>query len=279
MLLGVIVREITDPFFAGAVDAVTAAARSRGYNVVLGHAHARAEEAITLWGVLEARHCDAIVLLGDMRDQPRLLQDLAGAHVPVVALWQGRHNTGVRCVAVDNAAGIRAVLDHVTDLGHRRIGFVGGRRLGDIKEREEAFVGYLGEIDAAPRPGYLQHGVNDPQSAIDALANLCALPEPPTAVVAATDVLAIGLLHAAHQRGLGVPEELSVTGFDDIPMAAYTVPALTTLRMPVSEMVEQAMRMVLDEPDSGPEHHPIPVLQPSLVVRSSTGPAPGASPT
>ncbi len=65
MLLGLIVRDITDPFFAGAIEAVTAAASSRGYNVVLGHAHARADEAITLWGVLEARHCDAILLLGD----------------------------------------------------------------------------------------------------------------------------------------------------------------------------------------------------------------------
>src|SRR6266545_4675168 len=89
MLLGVIVREITDPFFAGAIEAVTVEAGRRGYNVVLGHAHARADEAIALWGVLEARHCDAIVLLGDMRDQPRLIEDLADARAPVVALWQG----------------------------------------------------------------------------------------------------------------------------------------------------------------------------------------------
>jgi DNA-binding LacI/PurR family transcriptional regulator len=270
MLLGVIVREITDPFFAGAVEAVTTAASSRGYNVVLGHAHARAEEAITLWGVLEARHCDAIVLLGDMRDQPRLLQDLAGAHVPVVALWQGAQPTGVPSVSVDNHVGVRAVLDHLTGLGHRRIAFVGGRRLGDIKEREEAFVQYLGELQEPLRDGYLQHGGNDPESAIAALAHLLALPEPPTAVVASTDVLAVGLLHAAHEHGRRVPEGLSITGFDDIPMAAYTVPSLTTVRMPVREMVEQAVQMALDPPGEDAEQ-PLPVLQPSLVVRSSTG--------
>src|SRR4051794_7359118 len=116
MLLGLIVRDITDPFFAGAIEAVTMVAGSRGYNGVLGPAHARADEAITLWGVLEARHCDAILLLGDTRDQPRLLQDLAGAHVPVVALWQGRQMTGVPSVRVDNHAGIRSILDHLIEL-------------------------------------------------------------------------------------------------------------------------------------------------------------------
>ncbi len=272
MLLGVIVREITDPFFAGAVEAVTTSASRRGYNVVLGHAHARAEEAITLWGVLEARHCDAIVLLGDMHDQGRLLRDLAGEHVPVVALWQGAHETEVPCVAVDNGAGIRAVMDHLAGLGHRRVAFVGGRRLGDIKEREEAFVQYLADLGEPVRDGYLQHGVNDPQTAIEALGRLCALPEPPTAVVAATDVLAIGLLHAADEQGLRVPDQLSITGFDDIPMAEYTVPALTTMRMPVTEMVEQALRMVLDEPSGSTGS--IPALRASLVVRRSTGPAP-----
>lgn len=275
MLLGLIVRDITDPFFAGAIEAVTIAASSRGYNVVLGHAHARAEEAINLWGVLEARHCDAILLLGDMRDQPRLLQDLVGAQVPLVALWQGSENKRVPCVAVDNEAGIRAVLDHLTELGHERIAFVGGRRLGDIKEREEAFVHYLTDQGNPPPDGFLQHGVNEPASAIGALERLLELKNPPTAVVASTDVIAIGLLHAAHRRGLRVPDNFSVTGFDDIPLAAYTVPALTTVRMPMTEMVEQAMHMALDASDDGAADRPVPVLQPALVVRASTGPAAG----
>jgi DNA-binding LacI/PurR family transcriptional regulator len=272
MLLGVIVREITDPFFAGAIEAVTTAATRRGYNVVLGHAHARAEEAITLYGVLEARHCDAILLLGDMRDQPRLLKDLRGEHVPVVALWQGAQTRDVPCVAVDNDAGIRAVLDHLKELGHSRIAFVGGRRgLGDINEREGAFEQYLARADEPLRDGYVQRGANEPTSAVTALAGLLALPEPPTAVVAATDVLAIGLLHAAHLHGLSVPDQLSITGFDDIPMAAYTVPALTTMRMPVGEIVDQALRLALDHPEASVDR-PIPVLEPTLVVRSSTGP-------
>ena len=82
MLIGAVVRDITDPFFAGAIEALSVEARARGYNVVLGHAHSRADEALALTAVLETRHCDAIVLLGDMQDQPRLLADLQGLAGP-----------------------------------------------------------------------------------------------------------------------------------------------------------------------------------------------------
>ena len=272
MLLGVIVRDITDPFFAGAIEAASIEASRRGYNIVLGHAHGRADEAIALWRVLEARHCDAILLLGDMSDQPRLIDDLRGAHVPVAGLWQGSRADGIPSVDVDNRAGITAVLDHLAGLGHRRIGFVGGRRLGDILEREDAYLDFMTRMGGALPEGYRQYVTNDPTGGGDALAAMLELPEPPTAVVASTDVMAIGVIHEAHERGIRVPDDLSVTGFDDIPLAAFTVPALTTVRMPVREMVAAAVRMVIDE---DAEQHvrgrrAARVLEPSLVIRGST---------
>jgi DNA-binding LacI/PurR family transcriptional regulator len=273
MLLGVIVREITDPFFAGAVEAVTAEAGQRGYNVVLGGAHARADEAIELWGVFEARHCDAILLLGDMRDQPRLIADLAGARVPVVALWQGSRPTDVASVSVDNRAGISAVLDHLAELGHRRIAFIGGHQLGDIKEREDAFTEYMAGLGEPVRDGYVMPVPNELAEGVTAFHRLVELAEPPTAVVAATDVLATGALHAAYQHGFDVPAEISVAGFDDIPSSAFTVPSLTTVRMPVQDMVETAVQMVLGPPEEVAPGSP-PVVRPSLVVRESTGPVP-----
>lgn len=267
MLLGVIVRDITDPFFASAIEAASMEASQRGYNIVLGHAHARADEAIALWRVLEARHCDGILLLGDMSDQPRLLEDLRNAHVPVVALWQGSRRDGIPSVSVDNRAGITAVLDHLVGLGHQRIGFIAGRRLGDIQEREEAYVDYLAARGGGPA-GYRQYAPNDPTGGGRALGAMLEMPEPPTAVIASTDVLAIGVLHEAHERGIRVPEDLSVTGFDDIGLAAFTVPALTTVRMPVREMVATAMRIVIDE--DGAHGRSSPMLEPALVVRGST---------
>jgi DNA-binding LacI/PurR family transcriptional regulator len=278
MLLGVIVREITDPFFAGAVEAVSTEASRRGYNVVLGTAHARADEAIALWAVLEARHCDAIVLLGDTRDQPRLIEDLRDSQVPVVALWAGSRPSEMASVGVDNRAGIDAAVTHLQGLGHRRIAFVGGRRLGDIAERESAFVDAVTRNGEALRKGYVRSTVNNPTRGGEALRGLLRLAEPPTAVVCATDVLAIGALHEAYEQGLSVPRDLSVTGFDDIPMAAYTVPALTTVRMPVTEMVATAVAMVIGAGDSDADGTDAlardsgpPVLAPSLVIRDSTG--------
>jgi DNA-binding LacI/PurR family transcriptional regulator len=282
MLLGVIVREITDPFFAGAIEAVSIEASRLGYNVVLGHAHGRTDEALELWGVLEARHCDAIMLLGDLRDHPGLIEDLQETRVPVVALWHGSHTTGIPTVSVDNRAGIWAIMDHLAGLGHRRIAFAGRRRLGDIQEREAAYLAYLGQLGEPARKGYVQHVVNDFEGGVQAFRRMARLREAPTALVAATDVIAIGALHAAQRAGWRVPEDVSISGFDDIPVAAVSVPALTTARMPVSDMVRLGVRMAIGETrpavgqpegEGSMERHP--VLQPSLVVRASTGPAPG----
>jgi DNA-binding LacI/PurR family transcriptional regulator len=189
-------------------------------------------------------------------------------------LWQGTQTTGVPSVRVDNDAGIRSILDHLIALGHQRIAFLGGSRLGDIKEREDTFVKHLSRLREPLREGYIQHGPNEPGTSVAALERVLALPEPPTAVVASTDVLAIGLLHAAYERGVRVPDQLSITGFDDIPVAEFTVPTLTTVRMPVRDIVEQAVRMALDDPEHAREAPP-PVLQPALIVRASTGRVPG----
>ena len=129
---------------------------ARGYNVVLGHAHGRADEGIALTAVLETRHCDAIVMLGDMQDQPRLLEDLRNSTVPVVALWQGTSPLEFPTVDVDERAGILAGLEHLIGLGHERIGFVSGRLPGDNWQRRDAFVEFMPSGSAASRDGYVQ---------------------------------------------------------------------------------------------------------------------------
>jgi DNA-binding LacI/PurR family transcriptional regulator len=277
MLIGAVVRDITDPFFAGAIEALSVEAMARGYNVVLGHAHSRADEALALTAVLETRHCDAIVLLGDVQDQPRLLGDLKDSLVPVVALWQGSSALGVPTIDVDNRAGIRAAVNHVADLGHERIAFVSGRPLGDIREREAAFNDVMTERFGGVRDGYLQHVSNTPSGGATALGVLLHLAEPPTAVVASTDTLAFGVLHAANALGRRVPDDLSVVGFDDILLASHTVPALTTLRMPAREIVGEGLDIAI-ELARNPGHRPertVKVIPPELIVRQSTAPPPG----
>lgn len=272
MLLGVIVRDITDPFFAGAVEAASLEANRRGYNVVLGHAHRSADEAEALRGILEARHCDALLFLGDLRDRPGLVEELQNTSIPVVALWHGSREAGIPTVSVDNRGGITAVVDHLVSLGHQRIAFAGPRRLGDITEREEAYLASLHGHGLAAPDEYHIEAPNDFGGGVEAFGRLADLEAPPTAIVAPTDVLAIGMLHAAQRRGLHVPHDVSITGFDDIPVAAVAVPALTTVRMPIEAMVLAAMDLAIGADEDDGDLHP--VLEPELVIRASTGPAP-----
>lgn len=272
MLLGVIIREISDPFFATAVEAVSVRARERGHNVVLGSAHGDAHEAIELHAVLETRHCDAIIVLGDMRDQPRLLDDLTASKVPVVAVWTGSTLAGIDTVNVDNRTGVGLGIDHLHALGHRRIGFVGESQHGDVRERKAAFVERLTELGLAVAEDLIVPAVTDPAAGADAFRRLFASPDPPTAVVTATDNLAIGVLHAAYGLRLAIPEQVSVVGFDDIPLAAFAAPPLTTVHNPVSEMASLAVDLAIDRPSPEAVHH---LLRPSFTVRATTGPAPG----
>ena len=268
MLLGVIVREISDLFFTLVVDALTTAARRRNYNVVLGTAHSQADEAIVLRAVLETRHCDGIVVLGDMRDQPRLLDDLGAAHVPVVTLWQGGALGGVATVTIDNRGGIASAVDHLAALGHRKFGFIGGDPLVDIVERRAAFADRVAEHGFRVDDDSVVLGSNTPGAGADAFRRLMRLADPPTAIVTANDTVAIGALHAAHALGIVVPDQVSIVGFDDIAIADYTAPPLTTVRQPVDEMAERAVALAVDLPSPPGSHHVFPT---TLHVRQSTG--------
>jgi DNA-binding LacI/PurR family transcriptional regulator len=272
MLLGVIVRDITDPFFAGAIEAASLEANRRGYNVVLGHAHRSADEAEALWAILEARHCDALLFLGDLRDRPDLIEDLQNTSIPVVALWHGSRESGIPTVSVDNRSGIAAVVDHLVGLGHQRIAFAGPRRLGDMTEREDAYVASMHGHGLAVPDTYREETVNDYLGGAAAFDRLMDLGDRPTAIAAPTDVIAMGMLHAAQRRGLDVPGNVSITGFDDIPVAEVGVPALTTVRMPTEAMVLAAIDLAIGVQEVLGDLHP--VLEPELVIRASTGPAP-----
>jgi DNA-binding LacI/PurR family transcriptional regulator len=283
MLLGAVVRDITDPFFAGAIEALVIEAKERGYSVVLGHARAKADEAVALTAVLEARQCDAIVLLGDLREEPRLFEDLRNAQIRVVALWHGSRQPGhpFPTVTVDNRAGIRAAMKHLSELGHRRIAFVGGASLGDMRDRQAAYLEYSSTVGVVSFDGYVRHVPNTIHDGELALSALLRLPQPPTAILAATDVLAIGLIHAAYELGVAVPEELSIVGFDDIPLAAATVPSLTTVKMPVAEIAAAGIELAVGGAgghSDGPQEAPRVVFQPKLIVRRSTAPPPPPAP-
>jgi DNA-binding LacI/PurR family transcriptional regulator len=271
-LVGAVVRDFSDPFFAGAIEALVVESMGHGYNVVLGHAPGRGNEVVSLTTVLETRHTDAIILLGDMQEHPQVLADLRNSFVPVVALWQGTSPLEFPTADADDRAGIRAGLTHLESLGHRRIAFVSAQLPSDYLVREDAYLEFMRSRFGEPPPGYVRKCPNTLAGGDAAMRALFDLPEPPTAVATSTDLVAVGVLHAAHSLGADVPSRLSVVGFDDILIAAHTVPALTTLRMPITEIVRHAVAravMLARDPDAdrGPS---LDVFEPTLIVRDST---------
>jgi len=276
MLIGAVVRDFSDPFFAGALEALAVEAMDHGYNMVLGHIQGRQQEGLALTTVLETRHCDAVIVLGDVQDQPRLVADLHQAPEPVVAVWQGVSPIEFPTVDIDEQAGVITGLEHLIGLGHERIGFLSATLPGGNKRREQCYIDFMTSRFGPLPEGYVQRQDNALAGGDAALKAFLNLPEPPTAIACATDLSAVGVLHGAHSLDLKVPDQLSVVGFDDLMFAPYLVPALTTLRMPTTEIIAEAVRIAIDlARDPAASREPsITVFEPTLIVRKSTAPPP-----
>jgi len=267
-LIGAIVREIADPFFASILECLIDYARGSGYNVVLGHAHSSAAEAFNLETVLELRHCDGLILVGDLQDS--LTVDLNRTALPLVGLCQGQRLLGIPVINADNRVGSFAALDYLHRLGHRRIAFIDGGWLGDIAERGQAYFDFMKSNDLPVLDGYQQSTTNDPTGGASALRSLLALTPRPTAIFAATDALAIGVYHAAWSQGLRIPSDLSVVGFDDVKIAQFTNPPLTTVRQPIEKMAALAVQHLLPETEASVTSvQTIQYVIPELMIRQS----------
>jgi LacI family transcriptional regulator len=165
---------------------------------------------------------------------------------------------------------------HLTSLGHERIAYVGNATRYVILDREEAYREHLGTLHLTAHDGYIRHAPNTIGGGASALAALMELPSPPTAIIAATDILAIGVINAAFARDIKVPADLSVVGFDDIALAAGMIPSLTTVRMPIVPMIAAGVKLAVGESDwnwATSQDPPRVVFDPKLIVRGSTGAA------
>jgi DNA-binding LacI/PurR family transcriptional regulator len=171
---------------------------------------------------------------------------------------------------------MRLAVTHLASLGHRRIGLaLGPVRFVPVQRKVEGFVGTMSEllsVTADEARGFIQHSLYSLEGGQAAASAL--LDRDCTAIVCASDMMALGAIRAARQRGLDVPRQVSVVGFDDSPLIAFTDPPLTTIRQPVTAMGQAAVRALLEEIGGTPAPHSEFVFHPELVVRGSTGSAP-----
>ena len=220
-----------------------------------------------------ARGTDGALTVLNLPDSSEL-QRLAAARIPLVVIDPPEEpGPGIRSVGTTNWQGCLTATRHLIELGHHRIAIIGGpEHLWSSRAR---LAGYRAALEAAglPAPAALiRRDEFCAEGGRRQARDLLALSQPPTAIVAGNDAQAFGVLQALGERGLRAPEHLSVVGFDDVPVASWATPALTTIRQPLAAMAATAFRMLHARPGAGEPHHI--ELATTLVIRESTGPPP-----
>ena len=226
-LLGVIARDIADPFHIQILQGINAASVQRGYRMFLGNVDYHAEEALAFGSMFERSHADGIILIGDIQGGESAADEIARQHGHVVGVTD---RTGPRAfpgVYTDSEAGTLLALQHLWDLGHRAIMCVSDARTADGRSRIDVYERFMREHDLADR---IDVQVTDQETALafDLGSRLFARPLDAietTAIYATSDTTAIGLMQAAFRAGIAIPDRLSIVGFDDIDVAAFIDPA------------------------------------------------------
>ena len=234
--------------------------------------------ATTPWTtqVLAPGRAGTIAVVPELTPAERRL--LVGARTPCVVVDPTTADPQLPSGGATNRAGGFAATRHLLDLGHRRIGVIGGpRQVLCSRERVEGYVAALRSRGLAVDPALVRSGDFHHAGGLAATRALLALPQPPTAVFAGSDEQALGAVDAARQAGLRVPEDLSVVGFDDLPVARWASPALTTVRQPLADMGATAAGMLLARLEGTSLEQPHVELPTRLCVRATTAPPPGAS--
>lgn len=276
-LLGVIARDISDPFHIQILRGINEASRLAEYRLFLGHVDYQADVVIAYASMLEQSHADGIILIGDIEGGDSALAVLAESHRFIIGVTDRTSRRQIPGVYSDSSMGTQLALDHLWDLGHRSIICVSDSRTYDGRLRIDRYEQYMRSRGAGDQ---IRVHITDqePGPAFELGKRIFAgegAADRPTAVYATSDTTAIGLMQAAYQAGIRVPEQLSIIGYDDIDIAPYTIPPLTTISQTGVEMGKSAAELLFTmiAKDLDWDEVNDVVLAPVLVGRESTAPA------
>jgi DNA-binding LacI/PurR family transcriptional regulator len=266
--IGIVVTSIADPFVGEVVSGVEEFALSRRYSVILATCHGDPDRELRAVRSLQERRVDGVLVTAS-RVGVLYMPMLEELKTPLVLINNQRAGEFGYHVSIDNPAGARQIVTHLLDLGHRRVAYIGDRF--GLHSDEERYAGYRETMERAGVPFDPQltaYGDGGAESGRVAMLNLLELSEPPTAVFCYNDMQAYGAMRAARERGLRVPAEISIAGFDDLFLSSYTDPPLTTIRQPKQEMGRDAAAILLDLLGGG---KPVSSIKAgALIVRQST---------
>lgn len=272
---GVLLPDLYGEFFSEVIRGADLAARAHGYHLLVSSAHGGRAEIEAALRTMRGR-VDGILLMAPDLDGAALAANLPDGH-PVVLLNGPAGVATVDAIAVDSYGGAVAMVRHLLLAGHRRIAFVSGPpRSHDAAERLRGWRAALGAAGITPEPRWALAGDFTEDGGYDAARRLVALGLPvaerPTALFAANDAMAIGAIGALREAGLEVPDDIAVAGFDDIPMARYVSPPLTSVHVAIDEIGAHAVARLMAALSDRAAHAPTrEVLPATLVVRTSCG--------
>ncbi|MEX2262910.1 MAG: LacI family DNA-binding transcriptional regulator [Bryobacteraceae bacterium] len=244
--IGVVVTTVADPFVAEVVAGVEEVAHNRGYAVFLANSNAQPEREISVVRSFHDRRVDGVLVMAS-RVGSLYLPLLEELNVPIVLVDNQYPGEFAHAISIDDRGGARMAVRHLIELGHRRIGYVADQY--GLQSDEDRKMGYAEELESAGlafSAALVAHGDGKAEGGRVAMQSLLALRDPPTAVFCYNDMTAIGALRTLHSKGWKAPEEMSVVGFDDLPIAQYVEPPLTTVRQPKAEMGRMAAERLLN---------------------------------
>ncbi len=262
----------TDPYFVSLMDGIVQEAARRRQNVML-YTGLDWNGADSL-PAFQDRRVDGLILIAMLTDST-IVPSLIEAGLSFVQINGQVADAAVSNIDIDNAEAARQVVAHLAGLGHRRIALLGGQENSpSTLPRREGYLRGMAESGLPVDPAMVLDGLYDRAWGRDGMARLLALPEPPTAVFAGGDGIAEGIYDLCRERGVRIPVDLSVVGFDDTPAAAHLNPPLSSVRQPLRQMGSVAAATLLDQLDAEASASPAPapqiVLPAELIVRAST---------
>src|SRR5947209_2946873 len=271
-IFGLIVSEITNPFFPEIVQAFENIAVQNNYEILLTstiHDPKRMESAVRR--MIERRVEGVAILTFGMEEA--LLDTLRFRKVPLVFVDVAPSLPRVSNIKIDYQRGIHQAVQHLASLRHERIAFIfGPLALKSAVMRKNAFISAVKELGLSVEPRLLVEGDHTMEGGMKALQKVASIAPMPTAVMCSNDVTAIGVMRQAFERGISIPQQLSVIGFDDVHLAQFMTPPLTTIRMSQSGIAELAFKALLNDverktpSENGTEY----LLETELVLRRST---------
>jgi LacI family transcriptional regulator len=267
--IGVIISDIQNPFFGSVVRGVEKNTIEYDYTLILGNSD---EDPLREQKLIEMFLEEGVagIILAPTSVNLEEYGKLCCSGTPFVIIDRRLPLSDIDMVLVDGEAGAEMAVDHLVGFGHTRIGYVGGlKHLSVMYEREQGYLKSLKKHGLSVVPEYLQMGNNRQSGGYSAVSELLCLAEPPSAILIANNLMTLGGLQAIHERGLEIPEHISVVGFDDMDWSPSLRPPLTCIAQPAFEMGETAAAILMTRIQNSDHPHKTVALKTNLIIRAS----------